>query len=87
MTAWGEHGRWDSKVKYVKRMDVNSTYAVYEIKGFQERVLFVRSNDDAIAFEAFIKKDDWSKKDQATLDAAVRLLEDVATAFIKGRGR
>jgi hypothetical protein len=87
MIAWGEHGRWESKVKYVKRMTTTSDHAVYEIKGFQERILFVRNKDDAVTIDAFIKKNDWSKKDQSVLDAALRLVDDAVNELKQGKRR
>jgi hypothetical protein len=78
MHAWAHHGRWNSKVKYVKQMTVESKHAVYEIKGFQERVLFIRCRDDAVAVQGFVKKNDWSKKDRNVLDAAMKFVDAAA---------
>ena len=79
MQAWAAHGRWESKVKYVKQLTVESKHAVYEIKGFQERLLFIRCRNDAVAIDGFVKKNDWSKKDRDTLNAALRLVDAAAS--------
>lgn len=44
---------------------------IYELKSHQDRVLFIRCRSDAVAIDAKQKKDDWSKKDNNFLEAAV----------------
>jgi hypothetical protein len=86
MLAWASHGNWNSKVPFVKRMTVSISIPVYEVKSHQERLLFIRCGNDAVAIDGFVKKDDWSKKDAATLDAAMKLVT-AAAADCKGGKR
>ena len=75
MQAFAENN-WRSFASYAKQIEAPTHHTVYEIKSHQDRVLFIRCRDDAVAINGFTKKDDWSKKDAATLRASMRLVED-----------
>lgn len=85
MIAWAEFGRWDSSVPWVKKLATKSPHTVYEVKSHQERVMFIRCANDAVAVQGFVKKNDWSKKDQHVLDAALLLVEATARDCRRGR--
>jgi hypothetical protein len=87
MVAWATHGKWITKLKWVKQLQTSSRPTVSEVKGFQERLLFIRCGGDAVAIDGFVKKDDWSKKDRNVLEAAVRLVEAAAAECPGGRPR
>jgi len=66
---------------YLKQVHAPAKTTVYEIKSHQERALFFRRTNDAIAVCGFVKKDDWSKKDAATLAAAAKWIDAAAREF------
>lgn len=76
MKEWAKFGNWNVRVGFIKQLDAGPAVAMYEVKSHQDRVLFVRRGMDAIAVDAMQKKNDWSKKDQRTLDAAVEIAKD-----------
>lgn len=77
MQAFAENN-WRAVTSYAKQLQAPTKHTVYEIKSHQDRILFIRCRNDAVAVNGFVKKDDWSKKDTATLKAAGRLIEAAA---------
>lgn len=74
MMEFARLGNWDARVGFVKRLALEKRldeFPILEVKSHQDRVLFFRVETCAVAFDAFKKKDDWSKKDQRQLEAAV----------------
>lgn len=76
MHEWAQHGDWNNRVGYLKRLDLPTALAkkgvpIYEVKSHQDRILFIRDGNSAVVVYAMVKKDDWSKKDARVLEAAV----------------
>jgi hypothetical protein len=71
MRAWSELNSWTVKLPWLKQLQAPTRHTVYELKSHQERILFIRCGNDAVAICGFVKKDDWSAKDKKTLDAAM----------------
>lgn len=79
MKQWAGSGKWLINIAYVKQLDLPPKLAkrisLCEVKSFQDRIFFIRCGNDAIAVDAIVKKNDWSKKDQRSLEAAVEIAE------------
>ena len=79
MKAWARSGKWILNGGYVKPLDLSAKIAkkatLYEVKSFQDRIFFIRCGNDAIAIDAIVKKNNWSKKDQRSLEAAAEIAE------------
>ena len=73
MLAWAQANNWTIVNENLMHRIKGVVPPVYELKCFQERVLFVRCGNDAVAFGGFTKKDNWSKKDQTALDALMKV--------------
>lgn len=76
MREWAKLGNWNVRVGFVKRLELPASsgdVVLYEVKSFQDRILFLRVGNDAVAIDATQKKDDWSKKDKKFLEAAVKV--------------
>lgn len=89
MRAWASQGSWDIRVEFVKRLELAASVTdvvLYEVKSHQDRILFIRHKRDAIAVDATLKKNDWSKKDQHFLDAAIEVARE-ASAELGGGNR
>jgi len=74
MKEWARNGNWNTRVGFVKQLTLPPKFAdvvMYELKSHQDRILFVRCHHDAVAIDAMQKKNDWSKKDNNVLQAAV----------------
>jgi hypothetical protein len=87
MKEWARNGDWNSRVGFIKRLtlpDSANDVAIYEVKSHQDRVLFVRCGNDAVAIDATQKKNDWSRKDKNFLDAAIEIARAAMKEF---RGR
>ena len=70
MIAWAQHGNWNTTISAVRRLQ-NTNPPVYEIKSHQERVLFIRCRNDAVAIEAFSKKgNEWGNREHNLFKAA-----------------
>lgn len=76
MVSWAQANKWTIVNEEIMHRMKDTTTPIYELKCFQERVLFIRCNNDAIAFAGYTKKNNWSKKEQAALKA----FEKVAAA-------
>ncbi len=77
MVAFAKMG-WDARAGLFKQMATKSSRTIYEIKNHQQRVLFIRCNDDAVAVTGFTKQTDWGKKEATTLAAAEKHCEQAA---------
>jgi phage-related protein len=75
MQAFAENN-WRSFASYAKQIEAPIHHTVYEIKSHQDRILFIRCQNDAVAINGFTKKDDWSKKDASTLKASMPLVDE-----------
>ena len=76
MMEWARTGKWNNRVGFVKQLELPDKFSdvvMYEVKSHQDRVLFIRCRNDAVAVEAMQKKNDWSKKDNNKLEAAVQV--------------
>lgn len=73
MIAWAQANNWVPVNQEIMHRMRDTEPPVYEIKAYQERVLFIRCGYDAVAFTGYTKKDNWGKRDQAALDASLRL--------------
>jgi hypothetical protein len=85
MKEFARNGNWNARVGFIKRLTLSerlNVAPIFEVKSFQDRILFLRQGMTAVAFFALQKKDDWSKKDQNQLEAAV----EVAKAALKALG-
>lgn len=69
MLAWARMNTWTVVNPEIMHRLKQTDPPIYELKCFQERVLFIRCNNDAIAFAGYTKKGDWGKKEQASLEA------------------
>lgn len=89
METWAEHGDWNNRVGFIKQVQylpkMMRDLTVYEVKSYQERLLFIRCDDDAVALDGTTKKDDWSKKDDRFLKAAGRLARRATNDHSDGR--
>lgn len=83
MQAFADMG-WSARAPFLKTMQTTSPHTIYEIKRHQERVLFVRCSNAAVAIDALTKKNDWSKKDANRLGAALRLADAAIDAWKLG---
>jgi hypothetical protein len=73
MIGWAKHGDWNANIPAFRRLQ-NTTPPIYEVKSHQERVLFIRCRNDAVAVEAFSKKGStWGKKEDRLFAAAMQL--------------
>lgn len=85
MTEWARAGNWNTHVGFVKQLTLPSKFSdlvIYELKSHQDRIFFIRCHHDAVAVDAMEKKNDWSKKDNNRLRAAVL----IARAAMQGCG-
>lgn len=73
MIGWARANNWVPTNPEIMHRLKDTTPPVYELKSFQERVLFIRCGNDAVAFAGYTKKDNWSKKDQTALEASLKL--------------
>ena len=76
MQEWARNGNWNSRVGFVKQVTLPSKFHdvdIYSLKSHQDRILFVRCHNDAVAVDGLQKKNDWSKKDNNTLEAAAQI--------------
>lgn len=73
MISWAKTNNWMIVNPEIMHRLKDTNPPVYELKCFQERVLFIRCGNDAIAFAAYTKKDNWGKKQQTALDASLKL--------------
>lgn len=78
MQDWAASG-WGTHVGYIKQLSAERLpFMVWEVKNHQDRVLFTRSGNMAIIYDAFQKKDDWSKRDEHFLRAsAERAIQNI----------
>ena len=79
MKQWAGSGKWLIDIAYVEQLILPPKLAkknkLYEVKSFQDRVFFIRCGNDAIAIDAIVKKNNWSKKDERALKAALEIAE------------
>lgn len=71
---------WDCRTKMAKRLVLYGPLNVvplYEIKRHQDRVLFCRRGDDAVALTGVTKKADWDLRSDRVLHQAVRLAKEL----------
>lgn len=76
MQEWARNGNWNSRVGFVKQVTLPSKFHdvdIYSLKSHQDRILFVRCHNDAVAVDGLQKKNDWSKKDNNILEAAAQI--------------
>ena len=73
MLSWARANNWLIVNPEIMHRLKDTTPPVYELKCFQERVLFTRCGNDAVAFAGYTKKDNWRRKDQTALDASLKL--------------
>ena len=73
MIAWAQANNWMIVNPEIMHRLKDTARPAYELKCFQERVLFIRCGNDAVAFAGYTKKNNWSKKEQAALDASLKL--------------
>lgn len=88
MQEFARLGNWDARVGFIKRLDLPprlNHFPIFEVKSHQDRILFFRSEMNAVAFGAIQKKNDWSKKDQRALEAAVEVALAARAACGGGR--
>lgn len=88
MKEWARSGDWNSRVGFIKQVTLPSKFeevVIYAVKSHQDRILFIRCNNDAIAIDARQKKNDWSKKDKNFLEAAA-FVARAAMMECKGNG-
>lgn len=78
MLAWAQANNWMVVNDQIMHRIHGTTPPVYELKCHQERVLFVRCGNDAVAFGGFTKKDNWSKRAETALDALKHLARAAA---------
>jgi hypothetical protein len=74
MKEWARNGNWHSPVGFLKKLTLPPKFSdmvIYELKSHQDRILFVRCHRDAVAVDGMQKKNDWSKKDNNVLEAAM----------------
>lgn len=75
MLSWAQHGNWNTNIQAIRRLQ-GTDPPIYEIKSHQERVLFIRCRNDAVAVEAFSKKgNEWGRKEHTLFDAAQQLFK------------
>lgn len=77
MKRWAQIGDWTARTPSVKQLTLSKKLRkhgipIYEAKAYQDRVLFLRSKDRAVVVRCFVKKDDWSTRDERELAAAVK---------------
>jgi hypothetical protein len=80
MKEWARNGNWNTRVGFVKQLTLPPKFSdvvIYEVKSHQDRILFVRCHRDAVAIDGMQKKNDWSKKDNHVLEAAVLIARAV----------
>jgi hypothetical protein len=73
MIAWAQAGSWVIVNPTIMHRMKDTDPPIYEIKASQERVLFIRCGNDAIAFTGYTKKVNWGKKEQSALDASEKI--------------
>lgn len=84
MLAFSDRG-WGAQAGFMKRVKVQSEHTVYEIKSHQERLLFIRRADVAIAIEGMTKKNtEWSNKELDSVQAALTLIGPVLASKTQG---
>lgn len=77
MQAFADLG-WLARVPFVKALKTQSPHTIYEIKCGQERMLYIRNGNNAIALSLHTKKDDWSRRDAKEL----RVVEGLAAGVL-----
>ncbi|MBN1654242.1 MAG: type II toxin-antitoxin system RelE/ParE family toxin [Deltaproteobacteria bacterium] len=92
MKQFAEQGDWNTRVGFIKRLDLPDYLAdvtIYEVKvkHSQDRLLFIRHRDDAIALDAMQKQDDWSKKDHRVLEKTVKTARGIFSRYHGGNKR
>lgn len=86
MIGWAQANNWMVVNPELMHRLKDTDPPVYEIKSHQERVLFIRCGYDAVAFGGYTKKNNWSKKEQAALEALLKLAA-AAAAECGSRGK
>lgn len=86
MLAWARANSWLVVNEEIMHRLKDTDPPVYELKCFQERVLFIRDGQDAVAFGLYSKKVGWDKRAQKAVDSLLKLAGPAAAAC-KGVGR
>lgn len=67
MEAFAQNGNWRTKVGYIKMLGSPNEVSIYEVKSHQDRILFVRRTNDAVAIRGMVKKTTGARRTKKSL--------------------